>query len=103
MPTRWTGAPACRGQALRIASARPEGWLACAQCGDTPLYLLDYDVNLVWVQYGACLRRCGTTPVSAADSTPRTCASCSPPPDPDTYLPYDTIAAPPAPIFALTL
>ena len=32
-------------------------WLPCAYCGDTPLYLLDYDVNLVWVQCGACLRR----------------------------------------------
>jgi hypothetical protein len=32
-------------------------WLPCIHCGDTPLYLLDYDVNLVWVQCGACLRR----------------------------------------------
>jgi hypothetical protein len=22
-------------------------WLPCIHCGDTPLYLLDYDVNLV--------------------------------------------------------
>jgi hypothetical protein len=32
-------------------------WLPCIHCGDTPLYLLDYNVNLVWVQCGACLRR----------------------------------------------
>ena len=32
-------------------------WLSCIHCGDTPLYLLDYDVNLVWVQCGGCLRR----------------------------------------------
>lgn len=32
-------------------------WLPCTHCGDSPLYLLDYDVNLVWVQCGACLRR----------------------------------------------
>ena len=32
-------------------------WLPCAYCGDTPLYLLDDDVNMVWVQCGSCLRR----------------------------------------------
>ena len=32
-------------------------WLPCIHCGDTPLYLLDSDVNLVWVQCSTCLRR----------------------------------------------
>ncbi len=33
-------------------------WLPCTYCSDnTPLYLLDSDVNLVWVQCGNCLRR----------------------------------------------
>jgi hypothetical protein len=32
-------------------------WLPCIHCGDTPLYMLNYNVNLVWVQCGTCLRR----------------------------------------------
>lgn len=33
-------------------------WLPCPHCGDnTGLYLLDYEVNMVWVQCGNCLRR----------------------------------------------
>jgi hypothetical protein len=33
-------------------------WLPCPYCYDNaPLYLLDFDVNLVWVQCGNCLRR----------------------------------------------
>ncbi|MGH3830613.1 MAG: hypothetical protein ACRDRS_09230 [Pseudonocardiaceae bacterium] len=33
-------------------------WLPCRHCGDnTALYLLDSDVNLLWVQCGHCLRR----------------------------------------------
>jgi hypothetical protein len=32
-------------------------WLPCTYCGDIPLFLLDSDVNLVWVQCGSCLRR----------------------------------------------
>jgi hypothetical protein len=33
-------------------------WLTCTFCnGNTPLYLLHCDVNLVWVQCGNCLRR----------------------------------------------
>ncbi len=33
-------------------------WIPCCHCGDnTALYLLDYDINLVWVQCGNCLRR----------------------------------------------
>lgn len=33
-------------------------WLPCAFCGgDTPLYLLHCDVNLIWVQCAICLRR----------------------------------------------
>jgi hypothetical protein len=33
-------------------------WLPCVSCRDNaPLYLLDCDVNLVWVQCGHCLRR----------------------------------------------
>jgi hypothetical protein len=32
-------------------------WLPCPSCGDTPLYLLDYDINLIWVQCPTCLRR----------------------------------------------
>jgi len=33
-------------------------WLPCPHCGDTTgLYLLDSEVNLVWVQCGNCLRR----------------------------------------------
>ena len=33
-------------------------WLPCCHCGDNnALYLLGYDVNLVWVQCGNCLRR----------------------------------------------
>ncbi len=33
-------------------------WLPCTYCGDnSALYLLDSDVNLVWVQCGNCLRR----------------------------------------------
>ncbi|MDQ3762791.1 MAG: hypothetical protein M3460_14395 [Actinomycetota bacterium] len=32
-------------------------WLPCPSCSDTPLYLLDSDVNLIWVQCGNCLRR----------------------------------------------
>jgi len=33
-------------------------WLPCPHCGDTTgLYLLDSEVNLVWVQCGTCLRR----------------------------------------------
>jgi len=33
-------------------------WLPCSHCGDTAgLYLLDSEVNLVWVQCANCLRR----------------------------------------------
>ena len=33
-------------------------WLPCPNCYHTgPLYLLDFDINLVWVQCGNCLRR----------------------------------------------
>ncbi|MGH3566559.1 MAG: hypothetical protein ACRDRH_11115 [Pseudonocardia sp.] len=33
-------------------------WLPCPHCGDTAgLYLLDSEVNLVWVQCGNCQRR----------------------------------------------
>jgi hypothetical protein len=33
-------------------------WLPCHYCDhNAPLYLLDSDVNLVWVQCGNCLRR----------------------------------------------
>jgi hypothetical protein len=33
-------------------------WLPCAYCADsTPLYLLDCDANMIWVQCGQCLRR----------------------------------------------
>jgi hypothetical protein len=33
-------------------------WLPCAYCGDnTALYLLDSEVNLIWVQCGKCLHR----------------------------------------------
>jgi hypothetical protein len=33
-------------------------WLPCRYCGDnTALYLLDADVNFVWVQCGQCLHR----------------------------------------------
>ena len=33
-------------------------WLPCAYCADnTALYLLDSDVNLIWVQCGKCLHR----------------------------------------------
>jgi hypothetical protein len=33
-------------------------WLPCPYCRDNAwLYLLDFDVNLVWVQCGNCLRR----------------------------------------------
>jgi hypothetical protein len=33
-------------------------WLPCRYCGDnTALYLLNSDVNMVWVQCGNCLRR----------------------------------------------
>jgi hypothetical protein len=33
-------------------------WLPCASCGgNTPLYLLHCEVNLVWVQCKSCLRR----------------------------------------------
>ena len=41
------------------AQANPgrRAWLPCIHCGDTPLYLLDSDVNVVWVQCGTCLRR----------------------------------------------
>ena len=31
-------------------------WLPCSYCYDNgPLYVLDFDVNLVWVQCGNCL------------------------------------------------
>ncbi|MDT7712184.1 MAG: hypothetical protein QOG46_873 [Pseudonocardiales bacterium] len=33
-------------------------WLPCQYCyAKAPLYLLDFDLNLVWVQCGNCLRR----------------------------------------------
>jgi len=33
-------------------------WLPCTYCdNNTALYLLDSDVNLVWVQCGTCLHR----------------------------------------------
>lgn len=33
-------------------------WLPCASCDDDgPLYLLDADVCLIWVQCGRCLHR----------------------------------------------
>ncbi|MGH3780465.1 MAG: hypothetical protein ACRDRO_07505 [Pseudonocardiaceae bacterium] len=32
-------------------------WLPCTSCGEIPLYLLESDVNLIWVQCGNCLRR----------------------------------------------
>ncbi|HEV7452768.1 MAG TPA: hypothetical protein VGO16_15550 [Pseudonocardiaceae bacterium] len=34
-------------------------WLPCPHCYDNPalLYLLDFDINLVWVQCANCLRR----------------------------------------------
>jgi hypothetical protein len=33
-------------------------WLPCAYCGDnTGLYLLESDVNMIWVQCGKCLHR----------------------------------------------
>jgi hypothetical protein len=76
-------------------------WLPCTYCGDTPLYLLDYEVNLLWVQWGTCLGRWWPTLVSAADGTPSTCSSYSTPPEPDAYLPYDAIAAPPSAVYAL--
>lgn len=54
-------------------------WLPCTFRGDTPLYLLDYDVNLVWVQCDAAYAAGGTTLVSAADGTVSTPSSCSTP------------------------
>lgn len=33
-------------------------WRPCPHCGDNSgLYLLDYEINMVWVQCGKCLRR----------------------------------------------
>jgi hypothetical protein len=32
-------------------------WLPCPSCGTNPVYLLDCDINLIWVQCGTCLRR----------------------------------------------
>jgi hypothetical protein len=32
-------------------------WLPCPSCGTTPVYLLDCDINLIWLQCGTCLRR----------------------------------------------
>jgi hypothetical protein len=45
-------------------------WLTCTFCnGNTPLYLLHCDVNLVWVQCGNCRADGGTIPVSATPGT----------------------------------
>src|SRR5881398_951415 len=32
-------------------------WMACPSCATTPVYLLDCDINLIWLQCGTCLRR----------------------------------------------
>ena len=41
----------------RQADPGRRAWLPCQYCGDTPVYLLASDVNLVWVQCCTCLRR----------------------------------------------
>lgn len=42
----------------RQADIGRQVWLPCPHCDDnTGLYFLDYEVNMVWVQCGNCLRR----------------------------------------------
>jgi hypothetical protein len=67
-------------------------WLLCIHCGDTPLYLLDSDVNWSGCSAAPAYAAGGTTPVSAVNGAPSTCST---PPDPDAYVPYDAIAARP--------
>jgi hypothetical protein len=59
-------------------------WLPCPSCGTTPVYLLDYDINLIWVQCGSCLRRCWhdtgvgpeTQPISSTSPDHNSKGSC---------------------------
>jgi hypothetical protein len=32
-------------------------WLPCPSCGTAPVYLLDCNINLIWLQCGNCLHR----------------------------------------------
>jgi hypothetical protein len=53
-------------------------WLPCIHCGDTPLYLLDYESTWSGCSAGPAYAAGGTTLVSASNGTPNTCcASCS--------------------------
>jgi hypothetical protein len=52
------GVPGSSRTPPSVAADNRRAWLPCPYCHDNaPLYLLDFDVNLVWVQCGTCLRR----------------------------------------------